>query len=229
MTSSFELQPLPGATFGRLVRFAGDARAAVAVATADPEVLPRALYGSHGFLLMPGMQAIVEDPALLVRLSRLFGPEVENYRETLTAPNNVHGSVPEIFVVSNMPPADRQPPPRPDPPLTPDGRFPTRFPHRRGWHTDQSYRRPPPDISLFYAAVPVPKGQGQTLYADGIAAYDALPVGLKARIDGLEGIHVMPGAGRSEQAVRAGEAPKPLLPHQQPQRQPVVRRSPGDR
>ena len=65
--------------------------------------------------------------------------------------------------------------------------------------------------------------QGQTLFADGTAAYEALPDDLKELADNLEGLHVMPGAGRSEQAVRAGETPDPLKPHEQPQRQPVVR------
>lgn len=223
--TSLDVQPLPGATFGGLVRFPGaaDAAAAVAAAEADPEALPGALYASQGLLLLRGLQGISTDPELLVRLSRLFGTEVENYRETLTTSNMIHDSVPEIFLVSNMPPANRQPPVQPDLPRTADGSLPTQFPHRRGWHTDQSFRRPPPDVSLFYAVIPAPKGQGQTLYANGIAAYEALQPELKTRVDALDGIHVMPGTGRSEPAVKAGETPKPLLPHQQPQRQPVVR------
>lgn len=220
----FVVEPLPGATFGGLVRFgAADARVAVESLEAAPEALPRALYESDGLLLLTGMQAVSEAPELLVRLSRLFGPEVEDYHETLSAKHMIHEHVPEIFMVSNLPPANRQPPAQPDPPLTADGGLPTQFPHRRGWHTDQSFRRPPPDVSLFYAVIPAPKGQGQTLYANGIAAYEALSTDLKARVDGLEGIHVMPGTGRSEPAVKAGEMPEDLLPHQQPQRQPVVR------
>ena len=64
------------------------------------------------------------------------------------AQQNVHPEIPEILMVSNIPPADRKPPPQPDPPRKTDGSIPIQFPHRRGWHTDQSYRRPPPDISL---------------------------------------------------------------------------------
>ncbi len=122
-----------------------------------------------------------------------------------------------------MAPVSRKPPPRPDPPLTEDGRLPTQFPHRHGWHTDQSYRRPPPDISLFLAVSPVRKDQGQTLFADGAAAYEALSPEMKARIEGLEGIHVQPNTGRSYGAVLAKETPRALQPHQRPQRQPVVR------
>lgn len=224
-TADLAVERLPGATFGGRVHFRGasDTAAAVTAMEADPGALPRALYESDGLLVLPGMQAITDDPELLVRLSRLFGPEVENYRRTLTADNQIHDRVSEIFVVSNLPPYHREPPPPPDPPRTEDGNLPTRFPHRRGWHTDQSFRRPPPDISLFYAVIAAPKDQGQTLYANGAGAYDALPARLKKRVQGLHGLHVLPGTGRSEPAVRAGETPQTLLPHQQPQHQPVVR------
>ena len=70
-------------------------------------------------------------------------------------------------MVTNMVPVNRPPPKRPDPPLTADGRLPVQYPHRKGWHTDQSYRRPPPDISLFYAVTPVARERGQTLFANG--------------------------------------------------------------
>ncbi len=226
--AGFDVRPLPGASFGAVVRFdrAGGSRAALAAAQANPDALPRALYACQGLLVLPEMGEISEDPAQLVRLSRLFGPEVENYRLTHADEGMIHPDVPEIFVVSNLAPANRQPPPRPDPPRTENGALPTRFPHRRGWHTDQSYRRPPPDVSLFYAVTPAPKGQGQTLYADGATAYEALPARLRQRVEGLEGIHVRPGTGRSEQAVSDGETPQPLPPHHQPQRQPVVRPHP---
>lgn len=226
MTTSFELvKSLPGADFGGRIHLLGDAgaRRVVEAAERDPDALPRALADSGGLLLLPGMQAMADEPELLVRLSRIFGPEVEDYRNTLTPLNMVHATVPEIFIVSNIPPVSRQPPRRPDPPLTEDGRFPTQFPHRQGWHTDQSYRRPPPDISLFLAVLPVSKDQGQTLFADGTAAYGALSSELKAKVDGLEGLHVGLSAGRSRDQVLAGVEPRELGPHERPQRQPVVR------
>jgi taurine dioxygenase len=222
MGSVFDLvRPLDGANFGGRISF-GDARAALAAA----EALPGALVESGGLLLLTGMAAMADEPALLVRLSRIFGEEVEDYRQTLTAPTMIHPDVPEIFVVSNIPPTNRAPPRRPDPPLTAQGGLPVQFPHRRGWHTDQSYRRPPPDISLFLAVIPVPQGQGQTLFADGTAAYDALETAVKARIEGLEGVHVSLNAGRSRADVLEGRAPRPLGAHERPQRQPLVRRHP---
>ena len=102
---NFDIGPLPGASFGALVRFAGGAAAAIDAADANPEVLPRALDAAEGLLVLSGMQAITDEPALLVRLSRLFGSEVENYNFTLISPNFVHQSAPEIFIVSNIPPA----------------------------------------------------------------------------------------------------------------------------
>jgi taurine dioxygenase len=215
--------PLAGAGFGGRIQGPGGAAALVAAAEAAPEALPRMLAEAHGLLLLPGMGAMAEAPELLLRLSRVFGPEVEDYRTTGMAPNMVHPTVPEIFVVSNTPPVFRQPPPIPDPPLTAEGRLPVRYPHRHGWHTDQSYRRPPPDISLFLAVLPVPRGQGQTLFADGTAAYAALPETLKAQVAGLEGLHVGSSAGRRREAVAAGQPPRALARHERPQRQPVVR------
>ena len=229
MSGNFELvRPLPGANFGGRLSLHGEAGAYRFTEAAEraPETLPGALADSGGLLLLQGMQAMADDPALLARLSRLFGTEVENYHQTLTPAHMVHETVPEILVLANTPPVNRQPPKLPDPPLTADGKLPVQFPHRRGWHTDQSYRRPPPDISLFLAVVPVPQGQGQTLFADGAAAYAALSPELKARVDGLEGLHVQPGAGRSRTAVLDGEAPRPLKLHERPQRQPVVRMHP---
>ncbi len=226
MSGSFDLVgPLPGANFGGLLSLPREpgAQRFIAAAERDPAALPHALADSQGLLLLQGMTEMEAEPALLARLSRLFGSEVENYREVLTPANMVHETVPEIFLVSNVPPANRPPPRQPDPPLTADGKLPTQFPHRKGWHTDQSYRRPPPDISVFLAVVPVPQGQGQTLFADGAAAYAALSPSLKARVEGLQGLHVRPGTGRSRDAVLTGETPRPLGPQERPQPQPVVR------
>jgi taurine dioxygenase len=231
MGGGFELQtPLPGVSFGGSVRLpagrlpaGGGALGFVEAAERKPEALTQALADSQGLLLIPGMEAMADDPALLVRLSRLFGTEVEDYRHTLTARNMVHPEVPEIFVVSNIPPASRPPPRLPEPPLTEDGQLPVQFPQRRGWHTDQSYRRPPPDMSLFLCVIPAPQGQGQTLFADGTAAYEALPPDLKARADVLEGLHVTLSAGRGRKDILEGKAPRALGPQEQPQRQPLVR------
>ncbi|MBT6276725.1 MAG: TauD/TfdA family dioxygenase, partial [Chromatiales bacterium] len=190
---------------------------------ARPDQIPAALDAAQGLLVLPGLKAIGDDATLLLRLSRLFGAEVENYRETNIAQHMVHATVPEILQVSNAPPVSRPPPALPDPPRNADGSLPVQFPHRVGWHSDQSYRRPPPDVSLFFAQNPCPQGQGQTLYASGIAAYAGLPERLAKIVEDLQGLHAQPGKGRSEAAALAGETPPELPAHQRPQSQPVVR------
>ena len=225
VTTRFTLEPLAEAGFGACLRFdnTSDLPATVSAQELAPDRFTKALGDAHGLLVLPGMQQISIRPDLLVRLSRLFGDQVENYRETITPPNMIHEQVPEIMLVSNRPPVNLVPPQLPDPPRAQDGGVPVQFPHRSGWHTDQSFRRPPPDISLFYAHIPTPKGQGQTMFADGVAAYDELPASLGQRVVGLRGLHAVRGAGRTEEAVRAGQKPEPLLSHQQSQAQPVVR------
>jgi taurine dioxygenase len=221
MTAPIDVSmPLPGAGFGATVRLGKP------LSEEMPSGLPEALAKASGLLLIPGLGEITARPELLLAMSRLFGPEVEDYRYTLTAHTSVHAAVPEIFLVSNIAPVSRPPPNRPEPPLTADGRLPVQYPHRLGWHTDQSYRRPPPDISLFYAVTPVPRDRGQTLFADGTRAYEALPAHLKQRVDGLVGIHMQPGRGRSRDAVLRGDTPRPLVAHERPQLQPVVRTHP---
>ncbi len=228
----WRLTPLPGAGFGGVMEFPGmTAAGAVAALEARPDALEAAVCESGGILLLPGMEGISEEPALMLRLSQLLGPEVEDYRKSYSLDNrkwlfDLHEEVPEIIRITNLPPINSQPSPLPDPPLTAEGLVPVRYPHRRGWHTDQSFRRPPPDYSLFYAHQPVPQGQGQTLYCDATAAYEALDQEMKARIRDLEGIHVLPATGRSDAAVLKGEPVKPLASHQQPQPQPLVRRHP---
>jgi taurine dioxygenase len=221
MSANFEIaSPLPGAAFGATVRLK------TPLAQQIPDGLPDVLADAGGLLLIPGLQEIADKPELLVGLSRAFGPEVEDYRYTLTSASSVHAQVPEIFLVSNIAPVNRAPPKRPDPPLTADGRLPVQYPHRKGWHTDQSYRRPPPDISLFYAVTPVARERGQTLFANGTLAYQALPADLKARVEGLEGLHAQPGTGRSRDAILSGHTPPDQPPHARSQRQPVVRTHP---
>ncbi len=222
------IEPLTSSGFGALVPIDPTLNGAriAAFGEANAAALRDALHGANGLLILPGLVGLCRTPDALVRLSRLFGKEVEDYRETPMAQNHIHPGAGEVFVVSNAPPSNRQPPPRPTPPRLADGGLPVSFPHRRGWHTDQSYRRPPPDISLFLCVRPAPCDQAQTLYADGTRAYAALSDTVKARIADLEGLHAKPGTGRSETAIRAGETPPPLSPFEQPQRQPLVRRHP---
>jgi len=158
-----------------------------------------------------------------IRLRAVRRWQLELWRGQWKTRHDLHPDVPEILVMAGKSASAVKPPARPESPLTADGNLPVQFPHRRGWHSDQSFRRPPPDTSLFLAIVPAPYDQAQTLYADGTAAYEALAPGDKALAEGLEALHVVPGTGRSEQDAREGRIPDNLEPLQRPQRQPVIR------
>jgi taurine dioxygenase len=56
------------------------------------------------------------------------------------------------------------------------------------WHTDH-YHLPEPGLFTYLHAIQVPEGQGDTRYANGIAAYEALPEARRAEIDGLKVLH----------------------------------------
>ena len=111
---SFDVTALPDATFGGLVTAPTSAAEIVRAAEANPEALPSLIDQFEGFLLCKGMDGLKDEPELLIRLSRIFGTEVESYHETRMARQNVHPEIPEILMVSNIPPADRMPPPPPN-------------------------------------------------------------------------------------------------------------------
>jgi taurine dioxygenase len=56
------------------------------------------------------------------------------------------------------------------------------------WHTDH-YHLPEPGLFTYLHAIQVPKDQGDTRYANGIAAYEALPAEKRAEIEGLKVLH----------------------------------------
>jgi taurine dioxygenase len=80
------------------------------------------------------------------------------------------------------------------------------------WHTDTSYRRRPSRCSLLYAKeVPHRDGHplGDTVFANTIAAYHALPETMKKRLEGLKAVH------RYSSRRRVADSPRPKLTSQQ--------------
>ncbi len=76
------------------------------------------------------------------------------------------------------------------------------------WHSDTSYRRRPSRCSLLYAKeVPEHGGKvlGDTVFANTIAAYQALPEAMKRRLAGLKAIH------RYAMRRRVEDSPRPKL------------------
>ena len=56
------------------------------------------------------------------------------------------------------------------------------------WHADMTYIDNPPEAGILYA-LEVPFGQGDTYFANMVAAYDDMPADLRAAIDGKILIH----------------------------------------
>jgi taurine dioxygenase len=76
------------------------------------------------------------------------------------------------------------------------------------WHSDTSYRKNPSRCSLLYAKeVPHRDGKplGDTVFANCIAAYDALPDAMKRRLAGTKAIH------RYSMRRRVDNSPRPKL------------------
>ena len=134
------LEPLPFAppNFGGLVRVEGDVEAWVSRAEQEGGAT-RAINACGGLLLIRGLDAVADEPELLLRLSLLFGDDVEDYRHSewnAEWPEPViHEDVPQVLLMTDLPPSLVQPGTPPDPPLLPDGSFPVQYPHRGGWHT----------------------------------------------------------------------------------------------
>ena len=87
------------------------------------------------------------------------------------------------------------------------------------WHSDTSYRRRPSRCSLLYAKeVPQRGGQplGDTVFANAIAAYEALPERMKERLAGLKAIH------RSSARRRVADSPRPKLTQAQLEETPDI-------
>jgi alpha-ketoglutarate-dependent taurine dioxygenase len=77
------------------------------------------------------------------------------------------------------------------------------------WHSDVSYRKNPSRCSLLYAKE-VPRDAsdgvlGDTIFANCIAAYEALPAAMKRRLEGLRAIH------RYSSRRRVENSPRPKL------------------
>ncbi len=56
------------------------------------------------------------------------------------------------------------------------------------WHSDISYKARPSRATVLYA-LEIPAEGGDTLFADMVAAYEALPAELRRQLDGLSALH----------------------------------------
>ena len=110
-----------------------------------------------------------------VRFCRNFGD-----LEILPEPEKRHPVYPEIFNLSNVKPDGSLP--HPDDPQAVFLRGTSR------WHTDSSFRDVPCLATILYA-VTVPPAEGDTLFANMIAAYDSLDEDERRAMEGQQVVH----------------------------------------
>lgn len=124
------------------------------------------LWLKHQVLVFHGLDT--ENEQRLIGLSKVFGAlEIHSRTEYLST------STPELIYISNLKQGSKSLG------ALGDG--------EAGWHTDQTYRPTPALGSLLTAAIVPPSG-GNTSFADMYAAYDALPEGMKQRLEGLKAV-----------------------------------------
>ena len=147
----------------------------------------RAAFLEHCVLYYRDQQISQRD---LVRFTRYFGDPVPHVRPQPDRP------IAEIFVISNV---------------TEDGKpIGALGSEEIPFHSDLSYLPEPGTISMLYA-LEIPGEGGETMWANGYAAYEALDPAVKTRIDRLHAVHRHP--------IDALNTPEPTL-------HPVVRTHP---
>jgi taurine dioxygenase len=139
-------------------------------------------------------------PAQHVAFSRNFGPLEIHVQHAFH-----HREHPEILIVSNVV-EDGKPIG-----LTDAGRY---------WHSDLSYVAEPSLGSLLHARE-LPDEGGDTLFANMVAAYEALPETTRRRIDGLEAEHSYEARNKIQQA-KYGDLRPALSEEQRAKVRPVV-------
>jgi taurine dioxygenase len=154
----------------------------------------------YNVMVVRGQQLEIQD---FLRYSRRFGSVVPHPSKSTR-----HPEIPEITMLGINK-------------FDADGKLRDEIYRRgaEGWHTDGAYNQTPFKATQLYALA-VPSHGGNTLFANGYAAYEALPRGLKDRLDGVIGAFSYGG--------RRGKA-KLLNPEDQdwtPVYHPVVRTHP---
>ncbi|MSP87730.1 MAG: TauD/TfdA family dioxygenase [Alphaproteobacteria bacterium] len=136
------------------------------------------------------------DEAAQIAFSRRFGAlEIHVLNQYLDT------RFPELYVLSN---------------IGPDGKPRGQHPDRGTmlWHTDLSFTRVPSYATILYGVETAASG-GDTLFADMLSAYEALPDATRREIADLRAVHDL-----ARSRIRSGD--DPLTPEQQAKAPPVV-------
>jgi taurine dioxygenase len=121
----------------------------------------------HNVVVVPGQELAIDD---FLRYSRRFGVVVPHPSKSTR-----HPDYPEITLLGVNK-------------VGPDGRLDMAIYRRgaEGWHTDGAYDEEPFKATQLYALA-VPSIGGDTCFASMYAAYEALPLRLKQRLEGRRG------------------------------------------
>ncbi|MFW6093772.1 MAG: TauD/TfdA dioxygenase family protein [Pseudomonadota bacterium] len=98
------------------------------------------------------------------------------------------------------------------------------------WHSDWSFQKAPPSATILHAKIVPPVG-GDTWYADGYAAYEALSAAEKAELEGLTALHSArrPYSHEGYKATRGDDRTMKILPSDDAyavQEHPLIRTHP---
>lgn len=160
--------------------------------------------------------ALVENVCLVVRDQRLdagqFLDAMRNFGEPMEQNFTAyqHESEKLVNIVSNTFP----------------GKSGERVYHSNYWHTDHTNREEPPNYTALYA-IELPKsGGGDTGIVNMRAAYEHLPAGLKAQIDGLQTVNVFQGSAAKRKSHRYRVSERSI--DDEPVIHPLVRTHPAN-
>lgn len=151
----------------------------------------------HNILVVRDQQLTIDD---FLRYSRRFGV-VEPHPSKSTR----HPDYPEITLLGVNK-------------FGPDGTLNQAIYRRgaEGWHTDGAYDDEPFKATQLYGLA-IPSHGGDTLFASGYAAYDALPQRLKERLDGVDGAFTYGGRRGAQALLNPEDRNRPAAFH------PIVR------
>ena len=171
--------------------------------TAEQRAMIVDAFQHHGAVLLRDQQMSPDD---LLDFVRLFGEPEGHTLQQFTLPG-----YPNIYILSNK---------------LVDGRPIGAHNDGVGWHTDYSYK-PEPVMSTMLYAVEVPPEGADTLLADCVAAWDALPAERKAELEGLKLHHSYAHFMRNREWGAMELSPE-LLAENPEVEHPLVRTHPAD-
>jgi taurine dioxygenase len=151
----------------------------------------------HNVLVVAGQDLTLED---FIRYSRRFGAVVPHPSKSTR-----HPEYPDVTMLG----ADK---------FDADGKLNEAIYRRgaEGWHTDGAYDSVPFKATQLYALA-IPDTGGDTLFASGYAAYDALPQRLKQRLQGVDGAFTYGGRRKAQALLNPEDRNLPPVFH------PIVR------